>query len=367
MGEDRVGVEVFLLKPGSSGIATYTLEVAKSLGKFTRVRLFSLSTPRGLGDKLREAGVELEDVGKEPPPLGPPLEYVLLRGRLGRYSPRVPTLVTLPYLGRHLREGIVSVMWQLGPPLTYGRMRARTMDFPYNAISYPFTYATWFMERGVYRKSREIVCMTDPACNFSREYFHRGVKVPPPMEVGEGKGEKEKDRVKFLFVSRDISLRRKNFRLVAEAFRRVGRGELILVGGGVDRIRGEVETLRKVGVKVEVRGVVPRERMGEIYREADVLLYPSFYEELGYAVLEAMGRGLAVIVSRAPPFHEMVTEGREGFLVDPRDPSDLAKRLGEFMGQPSLAVEMGERGRERVMQENSPWRVGERMMKLLSS
>jgi glycosyltransferase involved in cell wall biosynthesis len=57
-----------------------------------------------------------------------------------------------------------------------------------------------------------------------------------------------------------------------------------------------------------------------------VLAVPS-YEGFGIVYLEAMSFGLPVIASKAGAAHEVVTDGEDGYLIDPNDIEDLAQRI----------------------------------------
>jgi len=80
--------------------------------------------------------------------------------------------------------------------------------------------------------------------------------------------------------------------------------------------------------------------MTEIYRDSDVLVYPSYYEGFGYAILEAMAHGLAVIVSDIPSFRDMIIDGRNGFLVKPDDSSAMGRLISRLIGDKELLYQM---------------------------
>ena len=51
---------------------------------------------------------------------------------------------------------------------------------------------------------------------------------------------------------------------------------------------------------------------------SDLLLLPSDHESFGLVALEAMACEVPVVVSRVGGLPELVTEGVDGFLVEPR-------------------------------------------------
>ncbi len=83
---------------------------------------------------------------------------------------------------------------------------------------------------------------------------------------------------------------------------------------------------------------------------ASVYVLPSYYREgTPRSVLEAMAMGRPIITTDMPGCRETVTNGVNGFLVPPRQPSALAEAMQRFLDDPSLIAPMGQRSREIAM------------------
>ncbi|MGQ9841671.1 MAG: glycosyltransferase family 4 protein [Anaerolineae bacterium] len=82
--------------------------------------------------------------------------------------------------------------------------------------------------------------------------------------------------------------------------------------------------------QVELLGALPDEALNRLLAESHVLAVPSSYEGYGIVYAEALGHGLPVIASIAGAAHEIVAEGREGFLVAPGDAAAIAAILGQL-------------------------------------
>jgi glycosyltransferase involved in cell wall biosynthesis len=68
---------------------------------------------------------------------------------------------------------------------------------------------------------------------------------------------------------------------------------------------------------IRVLGRVPRRRfLDEILPSADVFLMPSYVETFGFAILEAMARGVPVVSTNYFAIPEMISHGISGLLVD---------------------------------------------------
>jgi D-inositol-3-phosphate glycosyltransferase len=77
---------------------------------------------------------------------------------------------------------------------------------------------------------------------------------------------------------------------------------------------------------VDWLGIIPPDRMAEVYRDADLFIFPTRYESFGLVVIEAMAAGLPVIVSDVIGAG-IVTDGRNGVVVTGYHPSHYAEAL----------------------------------------
>lgn len=68
-------------------------------------------------------------------------------------------------------------------------------------------------------------------------------------------------------------------------------------------------------------------QIAEKYREADFFCLPSLYEGTPNVICEALASGLPIICSNVCDNPVYVQEGVNGFLFNPNDPSDMAKKL----------------------------------------
>ena len=92
------------------------------------------------------------------------------------------------------------------------------------------------------------------------------------------------------------------------------------------RLLHRFEPLVRAG-RLRLDGYVAWENMPQVYRDADVLVFPSAVETQGLAVLEAMASGLPVVGVRSGAVAELVEDGKSGFLVAPGDGRALAEAV----------------------------------------
>lgn len=102
--------------------------------------------------------------------------------------------------------------------------------------------------------------------------------------------------------------------------------------------------------RVEFRGFVPDDRLGELYRSCDLFVAPSLYESFGLIYLEAMNYARPTIGCRAGGPQEIIVDGETGFLVPPENAERLAEAIGKLVGDPALRREMGRAGRARLLE-----------------
>lgn len=100
-------------------------------------------------------------------------------------------------------------------------------------------------------------------------------------------------------------------------------------------------------------GHVPREKLLDVYQTSGVAVFPSRAEAFAMAPLEAMASGCPTIYSRRGSGPELLEHGRQGLLVDPDNPEEIADAILRIQTDRSLARELGEAGRARVRERFS--------------
>jgi L-malate glycosyltransferase len=78
-----------------------------------------------------------------------------------------------------------------------------------------------------------------------------------------------------------------------------------------------------------------------LYELLELVLLPSRMEGLSQALLEAMALGKPVIASAAAGNLDVVTDGADGRLVPPREPSAWAASIEQLLGSRELAARLG--------------------------
>jgi glycosyltransferase involved in cell wall biosynthesis len=166
--------------------------------------------------------------------------------------------------------------------------------------------------------------------------------------------------LRFLFVG--LVNARKGVPLLIEAWRnlRAAGAELWLVGNASAATRALLPEL--AGLKVI--GAVPHEEIGPLVQQCDVLVFPSYFEGFGLVLLEAMACGLPVITTTATAGPDIVTEGQEGWIIEPGNLAALEEKMTYCLEHPEVVRQMGMQARATA--ERFTWEAyGDRWMEFL--
>jgi phosphatidylinositol alpha-mannosyltransferase len=109
------------------------------------------------------------------------------------------------------------------------------------------------------------------------------------------------------------------------------------------------------GAEVVWVGRVSAEELPHYYATADVFCSPATGQEsFGIVLLEAMASGAAIVASDIPGYRTIVSPGREGLLVPPRDPAAIGRAIVALARDERLREELAARGREKALRYDWP-------------
>jgi glycosyltransferase involved in cell wall biosynthesis len=144
----------------------------------------------------------------------------------------------------------------------------------------------------------------------------------------------------FLYVARLEHPGKNHTRLIAAFNRFKAAGEsawqLALAGGawhGVDQIHKAIR-VSPFAQDIRCLGFVPDDVLPDLYRAADVFVYPSLFEGFGMPPIEAMACGCPVISSARGSLEEVL--GNAAVRVDPEDVDALTSQLRILSAGPAV-------------------------------
>jgi len=221
-----------------------------------------------------------------------------------------------------------------------------------------YYYGKPLLKRYVRRLNARIA-VSVPAKEFVEHYFPgeyrvvpNGIDVqrfrnqPPLPEFADGK-------CNILFVGRLEY--RKGLGYLLRAFAQLKRSypaiRLIIVGDGPLRRWYGNFIARKQLEDVVTAGYVSSDELPRYYASADIFCSPATGDEsFGIVLLEAMASGKPIVATDIAGFRHVLTHGREGLLVEPKNKRQLATVLEALINGPTLRRDLGVAGLRTVQQ-----------------
>ncbi len=175
----------------------------------------------------------------------------------------------------------------------------------------------------------------------TRIIYIPGIGVDTNKNVEITREEKRKElnlsNNEFVLLSVGELSKRKNHKVVIEALSKIENKSITYVICG----KGELdkyleEKAKKLNVKLKLLGF--RKDVDEIYRIADLFIFPSLQEGLPVALMEAMSHGLPVVCSKIRGNSDLIKNGEGGYLIDAREIDGFAKAIDKIMNIKDLSM-----------------------------
>jgi glycosyltransferase involved in cell wall biosynthesis len=236
----------------------------------------------------------------------------------------------------------------------------------------------WFLrifEEKMLERSNKIIAVSDFTRRELLQYYkvnedkirviHNGVDVNKFQPASDKRKAKDElgfnpDDIAILSVGR-LYARKGLFTLIESmpaVVRRFPRAKFVISGKGQsNEMKKLVAHAQKLGVRDNIvfTGYFPDKKLPRLYQAADVFAFSTFYENLPFAVLEALSTGLPVVTTRVGGIPEMIEDGQNGFLVQPFNSRELSDRILYFLEHPTAASEMAVLAR-KIIEERFDWR-----------
>ena len=138
---------------------------------------------------------------------------------------------------------------------------------------------------------------------------------------------------------------------VAKLRKKNWKGELVITGKKnpvyAPDIFAKVKELN-LEKTVVFTGLVSDEDLRQLYQNARVFIFPSFYEGFGLPPLEAMSCGIPVVASNSSSIPEICGEKNAEFF-DPKNIEEMAAKIQKVWKDESLRKQLVENGLKRVL------------------
>jgi glycosyltransferase involved in cell wall biosynthesis len=133
---------------------------------------------------------------------------------------------------------------------------------------------------------------------------------------------------------------------MVEVTKRRPRAVLLIAGrcGRQSQVLEEVQ--REIALGERIRLLGHRDDVSHLLASADLFVFPSLYEGLGGALIEAMASGLPIVASKIPATECVVEEGRNALLVERATVDPLAGAIIDLLDDRERSQAFGRRSRE---------------------
>jgi phosphatidyl-myo-inositol alpha-mannosyltransferase len=223
----------------------------------------------------------------------------------------------------------------------------------YSTKWFPNATATLMGARRIFNKLHTRIAVSEAARWTGERYFGgtydvipNGVDVAAAPNTDKERGEE----FRVLFVGRDDV--RKGLPVLLSAFAGLREHvpvQLQLVGASTEAVEPYIADLNGGTHDVEFLGSVDKDELWDQLHRADVLCAPSLGgESFGMVLIEAFAAGTPVVASDIAGYRQVVSHGRDGLLVPPAQPLELAEALRSLWLDPERRATMGAAARVRA-------------------
>lgn len=178
-----------------------------------------------------------------------------------------------------------------------------------------------------------------------------GVNLDKFKSSGRDKGNDDGETLKIIFTAR--MLREKGVEDLIEAAELLrkdyeGKIEFLLCGGLSSNPNALKEgDLKRLTDDKYIKWLGHRNDINILLEKSSIICFPSYYREgVPKSLLEASAAGLPIITTDSVGCKDTVIEGRNGILVKPHSPKEIAEAIKKLVEDPELRLSMGNESRK---------------------
>ncbi|MHA1439795.1 MAG: glycosyltransferase family 4 protein [Promethearchaeota archaeon] len=266
-------------------------------------------------------------------------DYILLKG-LKKYLKKIsPDLIITNLYAQPYTWQASKYCAKYKVPLI---LTTQTMNFSTDFFSRFIEKMIVLFSRRIFRQAKYILSWSEDALKFARINFktknrlkiiplYAGINLEIFHKIKTYNSDRKDKILKLLVVGRFVSYKNhitlfkgvkylKDIKKIEVSLSILGSGELKLK---------LIQEIKKLGIEKEVEFLpkTPYKDMKNIYCSHDILILPSYKEPIGMVVPEALACGTPVIVSNGCGAKLYVENGKNGYIFDPFNYRDLAKKI----------------------------------------
>lgn len=325
----RIAIFSEFFLPKIDGVVTRTLNTIKWLKQMGDEVLVFAANPG-----IREyCGAEIFRLPSIPCPPYPEYKMVfplpIIESKLKEFNPDVVIVMCPVCLGL---AGIYYTK-KLGFPLVISHHTNWPLYLKFNGMTW-LEKPTWKFLSYLYKQGTITATVSQSALNDLKNIglqspylWSTGVnqhfldsKSSEKMRTNMSQGDVKKPLM--LFVGR-LS-KEKNIALINEIMKEIPEANLAIVGDGPQR--NNLEKIFPTN-RTKFMGYLQGEQLAESYASADVFVFPSEFETLGFVVIEAMASGCPVVACKAGGVQNVIINNQTGLLFNPGNISEAVTAI----------------------------------------
>jgi glycosyltransferase involved in cell wall biosynthesis len=158
-------------------------------------------------------------------------------------------------------------------------------------------------------------------------------------------------------------------RALPAILRQYPQAQLISVGATSDPVwTGELKReAEALGVVDHFQMLGARQNVVDFLRACDIFVFPSLYEGLGIALIEAMAAGCVCVATNTGPIPEVVHDGKDGVLVPTADAQALASIICDLLSDPVRRSQLSAAATQTAYQKFDPNRSADQLTGIYQS
>jgi len=229
--------------------------------------------------------------------------------------------------------------------------------------------------------AEKVVGISDATCRVAKKFCGRNdIEVLPdgidtetfnPKLNGEEIKKRYNLKNHFLVFSSGRMVERKGFKYLIEAIpyilKKSSNTKTILGGDGPERLHLENLTKSlKIEENVIFSGFIPNGDFPKYMKACDVFVLPSIVDDRGDTegsatiLLEAMACGVPIVGTKVGGIPYAIKDGIGGFLVEEKNPKELAEKILMSLEDEALRTSMGKMGSKYVEEKFSWLKIAQR-------
>ncbi|MHA2060936.1 MAG: glycosyltransferase family 4 protein [Candidatus Sifarchaeia archaeon] len=247
-------------------------------------------------------------------------------------------------------------------------------------VIFPYIYANLALKQFLLNKADHVVAVSaalrkllltrlpvDKLKNFSQLSSQRISVVPNIMPIPS----------KILKKS-ELRLMRRNYKFDENDTLILFVGQLTYGKGILVLIRAKFVVLGKgpltdyikkmqaiIGDQLRYFGFLSYNEVLKFYQIADIVISPSIWPEpLSRVIIESMALGRPIIATNVGGTPEIITQEKNGILIEPSDPKEIESALNRLINDPDLRSRIGLEGRKTIEKHYNEARICDKTLSI---